>query len=80
VVSLCGVSAAGASASPRVANVGVAVALASLAIREAPESWLTLVALPAVRVGPALALSALHVAKVVERADRVAVASFKNQV
>ena len=63
-----------AFAGARVAPIGVTVALAPLTGRKVPESGLALVACAAVSVGPATALSAAHVAKVVQRSDRITLA------
>lgn len=46
-----------AGAGDRVTAVSVPVALATLAVREVPVSWLTLVTLTAVRVGPTFAFT-----------------------
>ena len=67
------VGAVDADTSARLAGGRVAVAVAPLAVRVVPEAWLALVAAPAVRVGPALALAGGAVAEVVQRAHRVTV-------
>lgn len=59
-----------------VATVRVAVALASLAMREIPEARLALAAGSAVGVRPALASAGLHVAEIVEGTHAVAVAGY----
>lgn len=69
-----GVAAVVASACARFAALGVAVALATLAMREVPESGLALPASSAVGVCSALASASFHVALIVERAHAVAIA------
>lgn len=74
VESIGGVATVKTASGFRVALVGVAVALATLARREVPESWLALVTHAAVRIGSAATLAAVCVAEVVQRSYRIALA------
>lgn len=71
-----GVSAVDASTGPGIAAFRVSVALAALAVREIPESRLTLATGSAVGVRSTLATPGLDVAEVIEGSDRVAVAGY----
>ena len=68
------VPAVDARASLGVAALGVAVALASLAVREVPEAGLALAASSAVCVRSALASASFNVAEIIQRPYAVAVA------
>lgn len=59
--------------SPRVTRVRMTVAVTALAVGVVPVAWLALVALSAVRVGPAFALAGLGIAEVVQGTDSIAV-------
>lgn len=68
------VSATDTRAGLGVATLGVAVALASLAVREVPEARLALTASPPIGIRPTLASASFNVAEIIQCPHTVAVA------